>query len=116
MTEDQITGEIAKDIREKLGMRQSKFWNPIGVQQSVASRYEQGLSPIPQSVRILLVANYVAGVRIDTTTPEGVEGLSKLGSMQSSHSAARSIASSTRKELNKAADSIKKAADSLQSI
>ena len=42
-----------KAIRQKRGMNQSQFWQPLGVTQSGGSRYESGRN-IPKPVRLLL--------------------------------------------------------------
>ena len=38
LTEDQITGPVARKMRKFMGLTQKAFWNPVGVQQSVACR------------------------------------------------------------------------------
>lgn len=82
LTEKDITPAVARNIRLKAGMSQSGFWTPLGVSQSVGCRYEDGQAKIPRSVRILIVATYVAGVKIDTATAGGVQELSKFGALQ----------------------------------
>ena len=47
----------AREKRRKLGLNQIEFWGPIGVNQSVASRYERERR-IPNSVQALLVLRY----------------------------------------------------------
>lgn len=49
-----ITGQAAKAMRLKAGLNQADFWNPLGVTQSGASRYETGRK-IPKPVQELLV-------------------------------------------------------------
>ena len=96
-------------------MTQADFWGAVGVKQSVGARYEQDV-PIPQAVRILLVANYVGGVKIDAATPEGVAELARLGSIQSKRSSAKAIAGSVRTDLSKAIQKLEGARDALQSL
>ena len=115
LTEQDITGPIARKLREEFGMTQTAFWRPLGVKQSVSCRYEQGVD-IPQAVRILLVAHYVGGVKIDAATPEGVAELTLLGAIQSKHNQAKAIAGTVRTDLAKAMKSLQVAADALQSI
>lgn len=116
ITESQITGSVARELRQQLGISQKAFWNPLGVTQSVSSRYEASVAEIPKPVRILLVANYVAGVKIDAATSEGLEELSRLGSIQSKRSQAKAVAGSARSDLSKAIKSLEAARDALQSM
>ena len=51
------TGENAKALRTKLGMSQIRFWSPLGVTQSCASRYESGRA-IPFQTQCLLQIAY----------------------------------------------------------
>ena len=113
ITESEMTGPVARDLRMQLGMTQRDFWGPAGVTQSVACRYETGDVAIPRSARILLVAHYVAGVKIDAATSEGLEELSRLGSIQSKLSQAKTVAGSARSDLSKAIKSLEAARDAL---
>ena len=115
-TEDQITGPVARELRLSMGISQNKFWKPLGVQQSVASRYEGDYCELPQSVRILIVANYISGLKIDAKTAEGVEELSKLGSIQSAFQVASAAAGAAREQLDHAANNIQQARSTLAGI
>ena len=55
--------ENVRDIRKKLGMNQSEFWNQIGVTQSGGSRYESGRN-IPRQAQELLRLVYVEQVQL----------------------------------------------------
>ena len=115
LTEKDITGAVARKLRETAGLTQTAFWEPIGVKQSVGCRYESDI-PIPQAVRILLVAHYVSGIKIDAKTQEGVEELARLGAIQSKHNQAKVIAGTVRTDLAKAMKNLQVAQDALQSI
>lgn len=115
ITEKDITGPIARKLREDAGLTQTAFWEPLGVKQSVGCRYESDI-PIPQAVRILLVAHYIGGFKIDAATPEGVAELTRLGAIQSKHTQAKAIAGTVRADLAKAMKNLQVAADALQSI
>ncbi len=115
LTEKDITGNAVRAIREELGMTQTAFWTAIGVKQSVGCRYEADM-PIPHPVRILIVARYVGGVKIDAGTPQGVADLTKLGAMQERISSARSTARDMSKTLKSAAQRLEAAAENLSSI
>lgn len=115
ITESEITGALARKLREERGLTQSEFWRPLGVKQSVGCRYESDI-PIPQAVRILLVAHYVSGVKIDAATPEGVAELARLGSIQSKQSQAKAIAGTVRTDLAKAIKNLEVARDALQTL
>ena len=116
MTQDQITGPVTREMRVKLGMTQKDFWAPAGVQQSVACRYETGDVAIPKSVRILLVAHYIAGLNIDASTKAGIAELAKLGAIQSSFKTASSEARRALRDLHSASKSIEQAQASLGKI
>lgn len=86
-TETDITGAAAKALREQAGLTQRAFWEPMGITQSGGCRYEAG-HPVPRPIRILVFANYVAGLRIDASTTEGAASLVRLGRLQASEAAA----------------------------
>lgn len=115
ITESEITGALARKLREERGLTQAEFWRPLGVKQSVGCRYESDI-PIPQAVRILLVAHYVGGVKIDAATPEGVAELARLGSIQSKQTQAKAIAGNARTDIAKAIKNLEVARDALQSL
>lgn len=81
-TEDQITGTIAKVLRKSLKHSQWRFWNAVGVTQSGGCRYEQEEMSIPQPVRILIFARYIAGLEIDASTTQGARELVRLAHLQ----------------------------------
>ena len=114
-TENEMNGAVARQIRERLSMSQAAFWRPVGVQQSVACRYELG-GEIPLPIRILLVTTYVAGLSLDTATPEGLAELRKLADIQSNFREARTSAAAARADLEKAGKRIEQARDSLRKI
>lgn len=116
LTENEITGAVARSIRQELKLSQSAFWKPLGVQQSVGARYEGGYSDIPQAVRILIVANYVANLRLDTSTHDSVKELKALGQVQSSFQRAAEVAERVRGKLDEAAQQISDARKSLARI
>ena len=80
-TDRDITGPVAKELRTKLGLSQPAFWGPVGVKQSVASKYESGLR-LPDSVRSMLFIRYVAGIEHSPSTQEGAQALRKLAAHQ----------------------------------
>lgn len=49
-------------MRKKLGLSQSAYWNPLGVEQSSGSRYEAGQAiPVPvQKLAILAYRDKIA--------------------------------------------------------
>lgn len=116
MTEHEITGAMARALRESTGLAQAAFWEPLGVSQSVGCRYEQQNVPIPRPVRILLVTHYVSGVKIDTASPEGVAELSRLGSIQSRGAQAKQIAGTVRTDIAKAIKRLEDARQALQTL
>ena len=116
LTESDIIGAVARELREKSGLPQTAFWKPLGVHQSSGCQYESGVTPIPKPVRILLVARYVAGLTIDAGTADGVAELCRLVSSQSKQADAKAIAKSMRDTIARAAQRLQAAADALQTI
>lgn len=116
LTEKQVTAEAARSLRESLGLSQKAFWEPLGVLQSVGCTYESG-TKIPKSVRILLVARYVAGLNLDTSSVGGVEAIEALSTLQNGGNLSVNIATaSARKALKTATDLISKAQAALGRI
>lgn len=115
ITEKQLTSELARSLREENGMTQSEFWNPVGVQQSVACRYEKNVK-IPRPVRILVVARYVAGLKISAETAEDLADLQLMADVQRKLGTARSLARQVSKDLDGAARNIAAAKASLTGI
>lgn len=105
LTEQDITGPIARKLREDAGLTQTAFWEPLGVKQSVGCRYESDIA-IPHAVRILMVAHYVSGMKIDTATQEGVAELSRLGAIQSKQTQSKSMVAKAIKNLETARDAL----------
>lgn len=106
LTDLDITGAVARQLREAEGLTQAGFWEPLGVQQSVSSRYESGDNPIPHAVRILLVATYVCGLSLDTRTAESVTALTRLGEIQANAKVAKAAARQARRNLDDAGKNI----------
>lgn len=115
-TEKEITGPVAKALREAAKMTQGAFWNPIGVHQSVGSKYESAETKIPRSVRILIVANYVAGMKIDTATVASIEALERLGILQAKDRDMKTSTARVLRALDSAAKEIAGARETIQSI
>lgn len=87
-TEADIDAKAVIHLRKSRGESQEVFWGRVGIKQSGGYAYEGRGTPIPKYVRILLFANYVAGLQIDASTPEGAEELKTLGALRHSHGAA----------------------------
>lgn len=116
LTEKDITGPVARRIREMLELSQAAFWNPIGVHQSTACKYEAQQAKIPRSVRILVVATYVAAMKIDTTTGDGVAALERLGTIQAKDRDMKKSAARAIRALDSAAAEIAGARETIQAI
>lgn len=85
-TEEDINAASARWLRERTAENQKTFWERVGMTQASGCRYERGY-PIPKPVRRLLFATYVAGVDLDSSTPEGGEKVVRLAQMQASEKA-----------------------------
>ena len=88
LTESDITSDVALRLRENAKESQTTFWARVGVTQSTGCRYEGGAT-IPKPVRMLLYAVYVAGVELDSSTPEGAEKVMRLAQLQASEDAVK---------------------------
>lgn len=82
-TEKQITGSVARALREKSGKSQKEFWQSVGITQSGGCRYEGG-AVIPKPIRQLLFIFYVAELKINTSTEDGAQAIIELGELQAS--------------------------------
>lgn len=85
-TEQELDGPATKQLREAAGLTQRDFWTPFGVTQSGGSRYEQGQA-LPKPLRILIYANYIAGIRLDASSAAGAAELARLAKLQASQDA-----------------------------
>lgn len=115
MTETDVTNESARKLRQELGLTQKDFWGPVGVAQSVGARYEDDVK-IPRPVRILVVARYVAGLKISAETSEDLADLQLMADVQRKLGTARSLARQVSKDLDGAARHIAAAKASLTGI
>lgn len=115
LTEKDISGPVVRTLRERLGLTQTVFWSRLGVRQPSGARYEAD-TPIPQAVRILIVANYVSGLHIDAASHDGVAELSRLGTIQAGFKQARHAASAARIKLDAAAHKLKQASEALAGL
>lgn len=79
---DEVEGGKVREVRKALGLSQAKFWIPIGVSQPSGHRFEtERHERIPELVRLLVFAKYVAGLPVDNT-PEGAKAMVRLGKLQ----------------------------------
>lgn len=87
-TEADVDGATSKALRKAAGEPQHIFWDRVGVSQPAGYGYESGRNPIPKHVRLMLFAIYVAGLKLDATTAEGVAAMKRLATLQHSDGAA----------------------------
>ena len=59
-----IDNAFCLNLRKKLKINQSKFWQPLGVTQSGGSRYESGRT-IPAPTRKLIYLVHVVGLDLN---------------------------------------------------
>lgn len=81
-SEHDIDGFVALALRKRAGLPQHKFWPTVGVKQSGGCLCEQGKSPVSEPVKKLIFAIYVAGLVMDSSTPEGAEQMLQLAKLQ----------------------------------
>lgn len=78
MTEKDITGAVARELRLKRRMTQDAFWGPIYRQKKQASDYERSNDkPLPDTIRMLVYIRYYLGFDYDISTPEGAKAAIK---------------------------------------
>lgn len=87
-TETDLNAQSARWLRDRAKEPQHTFWARVGVTQATGCRYEGGAT-IPKPVRMLLYAVYVAGVELDSSTPEGAEKVARLAQLQASEDAGK---------------------------
>ncbi len=81
--EQDINGEVARDLRLKLAMPQHEFWNAVGVHQGAGCKFEKGATTnMTKAVRVLLFARYVVGLELDATSLAGVKKMHQLAKAQ----------------------------------
>ena len=71
-TDADLDAKTVMDLRKARGESLATFWARVGITASGGWRYESGV-PIPRYVRIPLFAIYVAGLEMDSSTPDGAE-------------------------------------------
>lgn len=76
--ETQITGDVARAMRQRAGLSQHKFWDEVGITQSGGCRYETGRNEIPKAARIVFFLRYVAGIKFDVSTDAGAAEIMQL--------------------------------------
>lgn len=86
-TEADIDKASAKALRKANNEPQHVFWNRVGVSQATGYGYESGRAPIPKHIRLMLFSIYVAGLKLDATTEEGVAAMKRLATLQHSDGA-----------------------------
>ncbi|GJH00258.1 DNA-binding transcriptional regulator [Paraburkholderia terrae] len=90
LTEKDIDGTCARELRKRLGMTQPDFWGAVGLTQSGGCRYEKGGS-IPRPYRILIFLVHVARLTIDVTSKEGAGATIALAELQKDQAAAAGL-------------------------
>lgn len=79
-TERQITPEVAKQLRERSGLTQRKFWESVGSNQTSGHWFETGKRKgIPKALRILIFQRYVAKIELDFNTPQAAQAAIAVG-------------------------------------
>ena len=64
-TASDITGAVAREIRQGLKMPQRQFWGGISVSAAAGCAYENGHAPVPGTVQRLLFLHYVLSIPTD---------------------------------------------------
>jgi transcriptional regulator with XRE-family HTH domain len=70
-----MNGKQAQALRKRLGLRQTEFWDLIGISQRAGSRYEKSQASIPRNIDLLLTL-------IHGTNRDAVELLVQLRARQ----------------------------------
>lgn len=86
--DEQITGAVARQIRQDLGRSQVVFWGAVGIKRDTGNNYERR-GRLPEPVRRLVFMKYIAGIPVDAAPDE----LVRVGRLaMSSRSAIESLA------------------------
>jgi hypothetical protein len=111
MTEKDITGQWCKDLRRRLAMTQRQFWGPLGITQAPASSYETGKRDIPRPVRMLILANHVAGGKVEQAADykPGANWRKKKQELQARERAIKSAATRAVRALDAASAEVARA-------
>lgn len=72
-TENDITPETAKWLRERAGLTQADFWRSVASSPASGCNYEQNNVGIPRPVRRLIFLTYVANVPTEAGTRDDAE-------------------------------------------
>lgn len=94
--ESGITGAVVKKLRLNAKLSQKAFWGAFGKTQSNGHFYEEKGRPIPKAYRTLIFAVHVVGLKLDLTTPEGVERAKFLANAQKIYDAELEVAKRER--------------------
>lgn len=116
ITESEMTGAKALELRKNEGMTQAEFWASVGVAQSVGCRYEKDAGKLPRPVRMLLVARYVCGLEIDTDSLDGLRALSDAATVMDHPAVAKQIVGSIKRDVAKAIKGLETASKALDAI
>lgn len=85
----QITGPVAKKLRQDRGMTQTEFWAPVGVPyKGMASNYERDVHRISEPLQILIYLHHICRFpvgldhnhmsAIGAVLNSGAQGLAKM--------------------------------------
>lgn len=78
-TENDITPEVARWLRERAGLSQAEFWRSVASSPASGCNYEQGNVEISRPVRRLIFLTYVAELPTDASTREDAERVVHAG-------------------------------------
>lgn len=62
--DSEITGHVARKIRQELGLSQAEFWGAIGIRRETGNNYERR-GRLTEPVRLLVFAHYIAGIPVN---------------------------------------------------
>lgn len=59
---DQITGPAARELRERAGMNQARFWGEVNISKQRGSNYEKEIRRMDPAVKTLVYLRFVCGL------------------------------------------------------
>lgn len=79
-TEQEITPEVALELRTKSGLSQREFWEGVGSNQSSGHWFESNKrKAIPKPIRTLIFLKHVAQMPVSVSDEENATSVRKYG-------------------------------------
>lgn len=109
-TENDITPEVAKQLRLDSSMTQRAFWSSVGSNQASGHWFEVGKRKcIPRPIRTLIFLRYVAKIDFDVSAPTSAAAMLRIGREISAKLEAERAEAEAKEATRKAKEAARKA-------